>query len=203
MCHVLEDWHQKGACLWIILSKCCFKDFTGSPVVKTSPSNARGFPGGSDCKESACDAGDPGSTTRLGRSPGERNSNPLQYSCLEYSIDRRAWWARVHGVSKSQTQLSDEQQLPMQGAWVQSLGRGLRSHMPNGQKTTTQNRSSIVTNSIKTLKMVHIRGEKYCFRDEVGMGEEMGIKLCRPSAPHLTHSLVLSPTNVLVLPRLP
>jgi len=46
-------------------------------VVKTSPSDARGFPGGSDCKESACDAGDPGLIITLGRSPGERNSNPL------------------------------------------------------------------------------------------------------------------------------
>ena len=42
-----------------------------------------------------------------GRSPGERNSNPLQYSCQENSMDREAWWATVHGVSKSRTQLSD------------------------------------------------------------------------------------------------
>ena len=48
-----------------------------------------GFPGGSDGKESACSAGDPGLI------PGEGNGNPLQYSCLEYSIDRGAWWTCV------------------------------------------------------------------------------------------------------------
>ena len=53
----------------------------------------RGFPGGSDGEESACNAGDPGSIPRSGRSPGEGNGNPLQYSCLESSMDRRAWWA--------------------------------------------------------------------------------------------------------------
>ena len=49
-----------------------------------------GFSGGSDGEESACNAGDPGSVLRLGRSPGEGNGNPLQYSCLENSMDRRA-----------------------------------------------------------------------------------------------------------------
>ena len=47
--------------------------------------------GGSDGKESACKAGDPGLIPALGRSPGERNGNPLQYSCLENPMDRRAW----------------------------------------------------------------------------------------------------------------
>ena len=65
------------------------------------------FSGGSDSKEYACNAGDPGSVSELGRSPGERNGNPLQYSCLENSMEKRAWWATVHGVTKSQTQLSD------------------------------------------------------------------------------------------------
>ena len=49
-----------------------------------------GFPGDSDGKESACNAGDPGSVPRLGKSPGERNGNPLQYYCLENSMDRGA-----------------------------------------------------------------------------------------------------------------
>ena len=52
-----------------------------------------GFPDGSDGKESACNAGDPGSISELGRSPGEENGNPLQYSCLENSMDRGTWWA--------------------------------------------------------------------------------------------------------------
>ena len=65
------------------------------------------FPGGSDGKESACNAGDLGSIPGWGRSPGEGNGNPLQYSCLENSMDRGAWSAIIHGVAKSWTQLSD------------------------------------------------------------------------------------------------
>ena len=61
------------------------------------------FPGGSDSKESACSAADPGSILGLGRSLGEGNGYPLQYSCL----DRGAWRATVHGATKSQTWLSD------------------------------------------------------------------------------------------------
>ena len=66
-----------------------------------------GFPGGSDSKESACNAGGLGSIPGSGRSPGERNDYPLQYSCLENSMNREAWQATVHGVAKSQIQLSD------------------------------------------------------------------------------------------------
>ena len=58
------------------------------------------FPGDSGSKESAFGAGDSGSIPGLGRSPGEGNGNPLQYSCLENSIDRGAWWAIVHIVCK-------------------------------------------------------------------------------------------------------
>ena len=65
------------------------------------------LPGGSNSKESTCNAGDLGSIPGLGRSPGEGNGNSLQYSCLENSIDREAWWATVHGVAKSRSQLSD------------------------------------------------------------------------------------------------
>ena len=54
-------------------------------------------------KESACSAGDLGSIPGLGRSSGEGNGNPLQYSCLENPMDRGAWWAMVHGFTKSQT----------------------------------------------------------------------------------------------------
>ena len=57
----------------------------------------------SDCKESACSAGDPGSIPGSGRSPGEGYGYPLQYSCLENSMDREAWWAIVHGVIKNKT----------------------------------------------------------------------------------------------------
>ena len=63
------------------------------------------FPGGSDGKASPCNAGDLGSIPGSGRSSGERNGNPLQYLCLENSMDGEAWWARVHGVAKSRTLL--------------------------------------------------------------------------------------------------
>ena len=65
------------------------------------------LPGGSVSKESACNVADLGSIPGSGRSSGEENDNPLQYSCLENSMDRGAWWATVHGVAKSWTQLSN------------------------------------------------------------------------------------------------
>ena len=59
-----------------------------------------GFPGGSDGKEPACNAEDPGLILGLERSPREGHDYPLQYSCLENSMDRRVWWATVHGGCK-------------------------------------------------------------------------------------------------------
>ena len=64
------------------------------------------IPGGSEGKASACNAGDLGSIPGSRRSPGEGNGNPLKYSCLENPMDRGAWWATVHGVTKSRTRLS-------------------------------------------------------------------------------------------------
>ena len=64
-----------------------------------------GYPGGSDSKESVCNAGDLGSIPASGRSPGEGNGNPLQCSCLENPRDRGAWWAAVYGVAQSRTRL--------------------------------------------------------------------------------------------------
>ena len=80
-------------------------------MVKTSPSRAGGagsVPGGGlDRKESACSVGDLDLVPGSGRSPGEGNGYPLQYSCLENSLDRGTWWATVHGVAESQTRLSE------------------------------------------------------------------------------------------------
>ena len=73
---------------------CIAQGFPGSSVVKNLPDNA-------------AVTRDEGSDPGLGRSPGVGNGNLLQYSCLENSVDRRAWWATVQGMSKSQTQLSD------------------------------------------------------------------------------------------------
>ena len=65
-----------------------------------------GFPDGSDGKESACNARNPGLIPGWESSLGGGNGNPLQYSCLENPMDRGAWWAIVHGLAKSQTRLS-------------------------------------------------------------------------------------------------
>ena len=82
-----------------------------------------GFPGGSDGKESICNARDQGSIPGSGRSPGEGegNGNPLQYSCLEDSVDRGTWWATVHGVAKSWTR-------PRHGHSILLKGCGLGGH---------------------------------------------------------------------------
>ena len=70
-------------------------------VLETGESIGReAFPGGSDGKESACSAGDPGLIPESRRSPGEGNGYPLQYSCLENPMDRGAWRATVHGVAR-------------------------------------------------------------------------------------------------------
>ena len=60
-----------------------------------------GFPGDSEVRNLSANAGDSGSIPGLGRSLGEGNGNPLQYSCLENPMDRGAWWATVHGVKNS------------------------------------------------------------------------------------------------------
>ena len=60
-----------------------------------------GFPGGSVVKSLPANAGDEGWIPRLGRSPGKGNGNRLQYSCLESSMDRVAWWATIHGLPKA------------------------------------------------------------------------------------------------------
>ena len=82
-------------CQALLSNICIFSCFYGS------------FSGGSDGKEPACNMGDPGLIPGLGRSPWDGNGNSLQYFCLENSMGRRAWWAIVHGVTSSQTQLSD------------------------------------------------------------------------------------------------
>ena len=71
------------------------------------PTNSYSLPGGSDGKESGCNAGDPGLIPGSVRSHGEGNGYPLQYFCPENPMDRGAWWSTVHGVAKSQTQLND------------------------------------------------------------------------------------------------
>ena len=71
------------------------------------PRKRKGFPGGSVSEESACNARDLDLIPGLGRSTGEGNGYPLQYSCLKNSMNRGVWWAIVYGVAKSWTRLSD------------------------------------------------------------------------------------------------
>ena len=82
---------------------------------------AKGFPGGLDSKESACNTGDLGSISGSGRSPGEGKGYPLQYSSLENSMDRGVWQAAVHGVTKSWTQLSGKHFLSLDISLVSTL----------------------------------------------------------------------------------
>ena len=105
-------------------------------LLSTSNSEASmGFPGGSDGKESACHARHPGSIPGSGRSSEEGNGNPLQYSCLENSMDRWIWRATVHGVARSQIQLSDwhfHKIQPLRKGEVSSPGR-----LPRGLKLSS------------------------------------------------------------------
>ena len=92
---------------WLVWSPCSPRDSQeSSPTPQFKSISSLALPYSSNGKESACDAGDQGSIPGSGRSSGERKYNPLQYSCLENSMEREAWWAIVHGVTKSQTRLS-------------------------------------------------------------------------------------------------
>ena len=106
--------------------------------------NVGGFPSGSDGKKSACNMGDPGLIPGLGRSPGEENDYQLYYSCLENPMDSGDWWATVHGVAKSRTQLSDKHfhflalnlNLSMmahacESHWCHHTSKNLENHIPH------------------------------------------------------------------------
>ena len=96
------------SCVFCVVSPCLDSSvFWGHISVFLSLTLLKDFPGGSDSKESACNAGDPDSVPGLVRSPGEGNGNPLQYSCLETPMDREAWWATVRWVPKSWAVLSE------------------------------------------------------------------------------------------------
>ena len=83
------------------------RPWSSSTRVKILTTTACWLHGGSDAKESACNVGGLGSIPGLGRSPGEGNGYSLQYSCLENSMDKGAWQATVHGITKSWTRLSN------------------------------------------------------------------------------------------------
>ena len=91
-----------------------------------------GFPGGSDSKESVCNVGGLGLIPGLGRSPGGGHGNPLHYSCLETPMDRGAWRATVHGVTKSQRLLSDWAQHSTVSLWARGRGRSWQKRKCEG-----------------------------------------------------------------------
>ena len=88
-----------------------------------------GFPGSSDGKEAACKEGDQGLVPGSGRSPGEGNGNPFQYSCLENSKERGAWCAIVDRVTKKWTQLSNYSAQSYVAAWMGEVFGGESIHI--------------------------------------------------------------------------
>ena len=98
----LENSMDRGGTWWAPVHGAAKSDKTEQPTHKCmSTLYMHGFPGGSEGKASACNAGDPSSIPGSGRAPGEGNGNPLQYPCLENSMDRGAWQATVHRITKS------------------------------------------------------------------------------------------------------
>ena len=99
-------WGRMDTCICVAESLCCPLETITTLFFHWLYPNM-GFTGGSDGKESACNVGDPGLIPGSGRSPGEELGHPLLYSCLENSMDRGAWQATIHQVTKSWTWLSN------------------------------------------------------------------------------------------------
>ena len=94
------------------------RQYTKELYLKKGLNGPDGFLGGSEVKAFACNAGDLGLIPGSGKSPGEGNDNPLQYFCLENPMDGGAWWASVHGVTRSQTGLSNFTHSLHSMAWI-------------------------------------------------------------------------------------
>ena len=107
VCRLDLSFPTRNQILVLCIGKWILKHWTIEEILTIKLFLIKGFPGGSEVKASASNTGDLGSIPGLGRSPGEGNGNPLQYSCLEKPMDGGAWWATVHGVAKSRTRLSD------------------------------------------------------------------------------------------------
>ena len=137
------------------------------------PSSSWGFPGGSDSKGSACNAGDLSSVPGLGRSPGDGNGYPLQYSCLENPTDRGDWWATVLGIAESDVtttftvtfQCLNLWWLLEQSAtdWRVYTHKTITSHCSGGYRSETGRRDGQVPVSAPCLV---VEGELTCWRAE-------------------------------------
>ena len=99
-------WNQGACTSSFVLFQDCF-GYSGVFCISIQILELLSFPRGSEVKVSACNVGDLGSIPGSGRSPGEGNGDPFQYSCMENSMDWRAWWATVHRVAKSRTRLNN------------------------------------------------------------------------------------------------
>ena len=132
-----------------------------------------GFPGGSDSKESACNAEDSGSILGLGRSPGEGNGNPLQYPCLENSMDRGVWWATVHGVPK-ESDMTERLTLSLS----YQFSKHIMSCLENCP-TETESYSWVSLHSHHSLIRIQEQQEQHGISFMTFWGEEKTI-LCRP-----------------------
>ena len=133
-----------------------------------------GCPGNSDSKESACNTGDLGSIPGSGRSPGEGNGYPLQYSYMENPMDRGAWWATVHGVAKSQTGLMDYQiqahsACCTRGQWIQEMRGCGKEETLIGESADQEDGRLVPQNN--PLTEVWVPGSLLQIRDG-GVGEE-------------------------------
>ena len=104
---ILDHLSHQGSQLITDMVSAKFLWHQGSLLIFAGPYSWKGFPAGSDGKESACKAGDLGLIPGLGRSPREGNGYPLQYSCLGNSMHRGAWQSTVYGVTKSRTWQND------------------------------------------------------------------------------------------------
>ena len=107
-CWLLNSLHSLSVTSWNILqdNKCLHQETLPAGLI-VHWYLCSGFPGGAVVKNPPASAGDAGSIPGSGRSPGGGNGDPFRYSCLENPMDRGPWWAAVHGVAKSWTQLSD------------------------------------------------------------------------------------------------
>ena len=177
--------------------------------IKEPTKDKKGFPGGSEVKASACNVGDLGSIPGLGRSPGEGNGNPLQYSHLENPMDRGAWWATVHGVANSQTErlhsLTHSQKTEAPRWLLDLLWNSLREKMPRGTKVkrdelviTVERRG--ISSRIALRHLSHPQLHVWCAKDHTG--EETGLRGVGPrgwTQENLDWRCLGFPTQALIL----
>ena len=158
------------------------------------------FTGGSDSKVSAYNAGDPGSIPGLGRSPGEGNDNPLQYSFLENPVDRGAWLATVHGVAKSRTRLSNFTTLLQPVSMLPSVSSRQFTQQPEVSFSRKDQKMSPLGSQPSSSATPHPRPH---LRVQPWPGMPRTVCSPHPSLPPGGHHRPHPPLSLLALPRRP